>query len=332
MMGELTMPLKPTDERHRFQIEAGTVGRRKGHAFEKQLAETINTFDLAMLPQHRLSHLETGNPAALLLGYIEQSLGLRIMKVKARWLGGLATARDGDVLVDDNGNPVKGCKSDVLLDIDTPDGFTRIGVSVKTCNNKIPTNDQMYFTTARAFCRLLIANGIPCSDLAIEAMSMFCGDSGFRPIDHMTEFKLRSRTCDPNRYYWEELSREAQDEWESIFVTYQDEITLILFQKAYKDDPFPPEVLMHQTVRYERFDNCQLALFTMGEIIALSLKHSRFVLSPYIIRKGTYKNDSATHYAPRFGFIQFQRAGNKQHPTQLQFNLKAGYFRHLALE
>ena len=162
-------------------------------------------------------------------------------------------------------------------------------------------------------------------------MSMFCGDAGFRPLDEMSEAELRERKSDPNRYYWEELSVQAQGEWKNIFMTYQDKITLILFQKAYKDDPFPPDILLHQTVKYDSFDKCQVALFAMGEIIALSRKHSQFILSPYVIRKGTYKDDPATHYAPRFGFIQFQRGGQKQHPTQLQFNLKAGYFNHLPI-
>ena len=267
-----------------------------------------------------------------MLGYVEQRLGLHINRGKAWWLGGLATAQDGDVLVDENGNAITKCKSDVLLDIDTPDKLYRIGVSVKTCNNKSPTNDQMFFTTARAFCQLLRANGINCSDWAVDAMSMFCGDTGFRPIDHMTKHELNIRPSDPNRYYWEELPAQAQYEWENIFMKYQNKISLILFQKAHKDDPFSPQVLLHQTIRFESFDNCQIALFTMDEIIELSRRHSRFVLSPYVIRKGRYKSDRSTHYAPRFGFIQFQRAGNKQHPTQLQFNLKAGYFMHLLLE
>jgi len=67
----------------------------------------------------------------------------------------------------------------------------------------------------------------------------------------------------------------------------------------------------------------------MNEIVELSHTYSGFILSEYVIRKGTYKNDNNTHLAPRFGFIQFQRGGQKQHPTQLQFNLKAGYFRHI---
>ena len=32
------------------------------------------------------------------------------------------------------------------------------------------------------------------------------------------------------------------------------------------------------------------------------------------------------HLAPRFGIVQMQRGGQKQHPDQLQFNLEAGYF------
>ena len=67
----------------------------------------------------------------------------------------------------------------------------------------------------------------------------------------------------------------------------------------------------------------------MKEIVILSEQHSGYVLSEYRIHKGTYKNDTSSHLAPRFGFIQFQRGGQKQHPTQLQFNLKAGYFRHI---
>ncbi|MDR3348669.1 MAG: hypothetical protein LBO03_03545 [Acidaminococcales bacterium] len=326
------MALTPKNEAHGFQIEAGTVGRKRGHAFERELAATINTIALSCIPERQLSHLETGNPALLLLGYISQSLGLKILKVKAYWLGGLATAHGGDELLDENGNQITKCKSDILLDVITKTGIQQIGVSVKTCNKRTPTNDQMFFTTTRAFCQLLIQNGIPCSEEAIKAMSMFCGDVGFRPIDTMTKSELLQRVSDPNRFYWEELSAAARNEWEKIFKNYQDKITLLLFQKAYKDDPYPPDLLLRQTVQYSSFDSCQVALFTMSEIVSLSRKHSGYMLSPYIIRKGTYKNDSATHCAPRFGFIQFQRGGQKQHPTQLQFNLKAGYFNHLPTE
>ena len=47
----------------------------------------------------------------------------------------------------------------------------------------------------------------------------------------------------------------------------------------------------------------------------------------YSVRKGQYRDpEGAEHEAPRFGIVQMQRGGQKQHPTQLQFNLKAGYF------
>jgi hypothetical protein len=326
------MALNPVDETHAFQIEAGTVGRKKGHAFERQLAEAINNFDLTNIPCHTLSHVEIGNPAVLLIGYIVQRMHLHILRVKAGWLGGLATAQDGDVAKDDEGNIITKCKSDVLIDIDTLSGIERIGISVKTCNNKIPANDQMYFTTAKAFCRLLKDNGISCSGAAIAALSMFCGDFAYRPVDLMSEDELKIRLSDPERYHWEELPSHARNEWEYIFKKYQSKITMLLFQKAYKNDPYPPCILLHQTVRYESFDNCQIALFTMDEIVSLSCRYAGFHLHSQRVIKGRYKSDPAKHDYPRFGFIQFQRGGQKQHPTQLQFNLKAGYFNHLPFE
>jgi hypothetical protein len=191
----------------------------------------------------------------------------------------------------------------------------------------------MFFTTARAFCSLLKFNGIPVSVEAEMGLSMFCGDEGFRPLDILSQEELQNRITnqnrDPNRFYWEELTNQAKQDWKYIFDSYQNEITMLLFQKAYYDDPFPPEYLLHQTVYYNDFNNCEIALFSMKEIVSLSKQHSGFILSSYKIRKGTYKNDTSTHLAPRFGFIQFQRGGQKQHPTQLQFNLKAGYFRHI---
>jgi len=326
------MALIPNNEAHSFQIEAGTVGRKKGHAFERMLTEKINIVDASNIGIRQLSHIETGNPAVLLLGYIQQSYRIEIIKAKAYWLGGLATARSGDSLCDTGGKVVNKSKTDILVEASTSTNSYRVGISVKTCNNKTPTNDQMFFTTAKAFCQLLINNGIPCSEKAIMGMSMFCGDVGYRPIDTFTKELLSARLSDPSRYYWEELPNEIQSEWEHIFYNYQDEITLILFQKAYKDDPFPPEILLHQTVKYDSFERCRIALFTMEEIVELSRKHSRYILSPYVIRKGRYKAENSIHYAPRFGFIQFQRGGQKQHPTQLQFNLKAGYFNHLLSE
>jgi len=191
------------------------------------LAYSINCIDINNIRNHPLSHLETGNPAVLLIGYIYQHFNIEIIKVKAYWLGGLATTRDGDKLLDDDGNIVSKCKSDILIEFTTISGLKRIGVSVKTCAKPIPTNDQMFFTTAKAFCQLLQQNGIQCSEKAMVAMSMFCGDKGYRPIDLLTNIELQNRKSDPNRYYWEELPQETQGEWKNIFTIYQDKITLM---------------------------------------------------------------------------------------------------------
>lgn len=96
----------------------------------------------------------------------------------------------------------------------------------------------MFFTTAKAFCMLLSNNGIPVTQEAAIGLSMFCGDEGYRAIDNMSQSELSQRLSDPNRYYWEELSQQAQKDWHKIFTTYQDEISLLLFQKTYKGDAF----------------------------------------------------------------------------------------------
>ena len=328
------MALIPNDPQHKMQIEAGTVGRKRGHKFEATLSSAINAMNNKhFVPLTNMSHLFIGNPAALLLQYIANDTGLEILDAHASWLGGLATSGLGDALLDENGNPITKSKSDVLIKIATPYGVKVVGISVKTCNKKTPTNDQMFFTTARAFCTLLRTNGIPVSIEAERGLSMFCGDIGYRPFDLMPteqlQYRIANQNRDPNRFYWEELTPQAQADWKSIFDFYQNQITLLPFQKAYKDDPFPPDYLLHQTVHYDDFNNCEIALFSMKEIVILSEQHSGYVLSEYRIHKGTYKNDTSSHLAPRFGFIQFQRGGQKQHPTQLQFNLKAGYFRHI---
>ena len=326
------MALTPMNETHKKQIEAGRKGRNKGHKFEFILSSEINNLqNKNFSPSNNSSHLYNGNPAELLLQYISNALAIKIIDVKASWLGGLATSGLGDAITDDQGNPITKSKSNVLLKLTCDDNTQRtIGVSVKTCNKKTPTNDQMFFTTARAFCLLLRNNGIPVSDIAEKGLSMFCGDHGFRPLDIMDNTELQNRISDPNRYYWEETPDQSQEDWKDIFLTYQDDISFLLFQKAYKDDPYAPDFLLHQTVKYNDFKSCEVAIFTMNEIVELSHTHSGFILSKYVIRKGTYKNDNNTHLAPRFGFIQFQRGGQKQHPTQLQFNLKAGYFRHIS--
>lgn len=323
------MALIPDNEK---QIEAGTVGRKRGHKFESLLTDAINDIDYVIKCTDTFAdgHLHTGNPAHSLLSYIAREESINIVHVHAWWLGGLATSNNGDTVYDAKGNKITKCKSDVLLEItDSKHRTFRTGVSVKTCSKKTATNAQMFFTTATAFCKLLTDNGIKVSKTAKEGMFRFCGDEGYRPLDLMTDDELSNRISDPRRYYWEELPSKCLKEWEKIFKTNQDKITRLLFQKAYKNDPYPTDYILHQTVKYESFDSCPVALFTVDEIVKHSHKHSGFVLVPYKIRKGTYKKDKSEHSAPRFGFIQFQRGGQKQHPTQLQFNLKAGYFKHL---
>lgn len=325
------MALKARDAIHQEQIKAGTLGRKRGHKFESLLAEAINNCDPSAIEliSDKSTHLFCGNPAILLLQYIAKTKKAKIFEAHAWWLGGLATSGDGDVIKDDSGNPVTKCKSDVLIEIKSDKGSFRTGVSVKTCSKKTPTNDQMYFTTATAFCKLLEDNGISVSSAAKIGMSQFCGDSGHRPIDMLPEDVLSTRKSDPRRFYWEELSDDARADWQGIFAEHQDDISRLLFQKAYKSDPYPPDFLLHQTVKYDSFEQCPVAIFTIDEIVQQSRAYSEYALIPYRIRKGTYKTDPHEHLAPRFGFIQFQRGGQKQHPTQLQFNLKAGYFNHL---
>ena len=315
------------------QIDAGTTGRQKGHQFEKKLSEEINKHSTSTLyPNDKIvnkKYLYNGKPDLYLISYIAKKKGITFNKVKCWWTGALATSGDGDILLDENGNKVTHCKSDIIIDFYTKNGIKRIGVSVKSCNKSTPTNDQMFFTTARAFCKLLNDNGITVSEEATKGLQMFCGDAGFRPSDLLSKEELSKRTSEDRRYFWEELDESVKKEWETIFKKHQNDISDLLFRKAYKNDPFPPEFLIHQTIKYEDYNNCQFAIFTIEEIIVESAKYCGFVLVPYQIKKGTYKNDNATHYAPRFGFIQFQRGGQKQHPTQLQFNLKAGYFNHI---
>lgn len=326
------MTLRPNNRRHRLQIEAGTTGRNRGHKFEGILAHEINCLDsITINPQeHHSPHVTHGNPAMQLLQYISNNEQITINGFAAYWVGGLATSGQGDTLIDTNGNPIKKCKSDVVIKItDSNNNIRTVGVSVKTCNKKTPTNDQLFFTTATAFCQLLRNNDIAVSDYAEYGMRMFCGDTGYRPLDLMTPEELQNRISDPNRYYWEEMTLQAQQDWKTIFTENQDKITRLLLQKAYNDDPFPPDYLLHQTCFYENFNCCETAIFTIDEIISLSKEHQGYTLSEYKIKKGTHRNDNNTHYAPRFGFVQFQRGGQKQHPSQLQFNLKAGYFRHI---
>ena len=271
------MALNPLNAQHQLQIDAGTIGRKKGHKFEETLSKEINKLHFSSIGPTDINystHNHVGNPALLILQYIAANKGYTILSAKAWWLGGLATSGNGDHLIDQNGNPITKCKSDVLIEVKSSSGKETVGISVKTCTKKTPTNDQMFFTTARAFCQLLEKNGILVSEAANDGLSKFCGDIGNRPLDLFSQSELKARLSDPNRFYWEELSDTARKDWESIFSNYQDSISRILFQKAYKDDPFPPDFLLHQKFVYSNFEECPVALFSIDEIVALSHKQS----------------------------------------------------------
>ena len=312
-----------------MQKVAGTVGRQAGHKYENNIATRINSmaFPLkrSMQPGVFKNHIFNEYPEVLLLNKIMVQDGIDILdSVVAYGTGRLATAESGkkELLID--GVSVKSSKSDVVLTVKNGDGVTRnIGVSVKQCNNSHPTNDQIFFTTATAFYNLLSENFDSLTEKSLLALRQFCGDPGFRPLDKMD---CSNRISTPERYFWEEVNEEGRRELETLFTTHQDDVTRLLLQKGYKEDPFPPEFIIHKTRDTGR-GLPEIAIYSIDEFIALSRKYSSYCNSTYRVKKGRYKEpDSISHLAPRFGVVQMQRGGQKQHPTQLQFNLKAGYF------
>lgn len=321
------MALTPIDEVHALQIQAGTLGRKAGHLFEDGMTESINNFRYPLATAPIDQHVLRGDPGYLLLSYVARSFGVdNVARAVAISTGALATSEAGKQWLEINGVSVSRCKSDIILTISL-DGKQEltVGVSTKQCNNPTPTNAQLYFTTARGFARLLSDNGIPVSDAAIVALRQFCGDAGFRPQDCPTA--AAGRAVDPRRFFWEEIEPNGRAEWEDTFAARQDEITKLLLQKAYLGDPFAPEFLIHKTRKAEAWDDTEVALYSMDELIQLSRAYQGFVLRPYSVRKGSYRDpEGVAHLAPRFGVVQMQRGGQAQHPEQLQFNLEAGYF------
>ena len=68
-------------------------------------------------------------------------------------------------------------------------------------------------------------------------------------------------------------------------------------------------------------------MYTIDELILRSARYQGFTTRAYSVHKGSHKDPPGVkHLAPRFGIVQMQRGGQKQHPEQLQFNLEAGYF------
>lgn len=322
------MAQTPIDEIHALQIQAGTLGRKAGHKFEDAITRKINEFQFPFrVSKCEDGHVFTGDPATLLLNYIGQKERIKnIASAVAISTGALATSEEGKKWLSVNGAAVSRCKSDLVVTLCAEDGRSlTVGISIKQCNNKTPTNAQLYFTTARGFSSLLQSNGILVSEDAICALRQFCGDQGFRPSDNPT-FN-RGRLVDPRRYFWEEINANGRAEWEEIFLTHQDDVSKLLFQKAYLNDPFIPEYLLHKTKASSSSDQTEVAIYTIDEIIAHSRNYQGFTTKPYSVKKGSYKDPSGiTHQAPRFGVIQMQRGGQAVHPEQLQFNLEAGYF------
>ena len=268
-----------------------------------------------------------GCPANFLLSYVGRHTGFSsIPKATAISTGALATSEEGLDWLNVNGVEVRRSKSDLVITLhDEKDNLQTFGISTKQCNNKTPTNAQLYFTTARAFATLLVNNGIPVSEEAVSALRQFCGDEGFRPEDDPPSKVVRE--TDPRRFFWEEIDSVGRTEWESIFSEKQDEVTRLLLQKAYMDDPFIPEFLLHKTKKAADWTSTEVAVYAIDELIALSRSYDGFQVKPYRVNKGSYRDPKGIkHHAPRFGVVQMQRKGSKQNATQLQFNLKAGYF------
>jgi len=322
------MALNPIDETHALQIQAGTIGRKAGHAFEDTITNEINSLEYPFTPSKLGgSHVHSGDPALLLLSAIAKGEGVSVVaKAVALSTGALATSEAGKSWLHINGVAVNRCKSDLVLTLHAADGrVLTVGVSTKQCNNASPTNAQLFFTTATAFAGLLQANNISVSEKAVDALKEFCGDVGFRPSD--SEGTLQGRLSDPRRFFWEEIDPTGRKEWELLFGTKQNEITRLLLQKAYLNDPFVPTYVLHKTKKAATWKTTEVAIYSVETLISLSAAYQGFVTKAYSVKKGSHKDpEGVSHLAPRFGIIQMQRGGQAQHPTQLQFNLEAGYF------
>jgi hypothetical protein len=322
------MALKPVDDVHALQILAGQKGRAAGHDFEFQIAEKINNLSAPYDFDFEFeTNVQKGNPEILLLAYILRKKKIpAIKKVTAISTGALATSEEGKKWLLVNGVKVTRCKSDLIISIqDVFDKQHTFGISTKQCNNRSPTNAQLYFTTAKGFVNLLNNNGFSISSTALNALQQFCGDQGFRPLDYPNI--LANRKTDPRRFFWEEIDPIGRAEWVSLFNQKQNEISKLLLQKAYMNDPFIPEFLLHKTKKSDYWEQTEVALYEIDELVILSEKYQSFVVKKYSVKKGSYRDPSGVeHDAPRFGIIQMQRGGQQQHPDQLQFNLEAGYF------
>lgn len=196
------MALTPVDDIHALQIQAGTLGRKAGHAFEDTMTAEINGLRYPMnVAARQARHVASGDPALLLIGYIAAYYKQRvILSATAISTGALATSEEGQKWLSINGADVRRCKSDLVITLGFEDNKSiAVGVSTKQCNNSTPTNAQLYFTTARGFTKLLRDNKVEISDGAVIGLRKFCGDEGYRPLDEPA--KLKGRKIDPRRFF-----------------------------------------------------------------------------------------------------------------------------------
>lgn len=318
---------KATDKILLNQINAGINGRRKGHFYEEELSRRVNEMQMPYLrSEARGGVVHKGKPEIILIDKILDYLCWdKCDNVSAYATGKLATSEYGEKQIDIEGVSITSTKSDIILVMTNSNDKRIVGISVKQCNNKVSTNPQIFFTTATAFYNLLRDNGMALTDRALLAMRQFCGDLGFRPMDN---YDCSDRESTPERYFWEEIDGPGRMEWEQVFKDRQDDVTRLLLCKGYNDDPCPPEIILHKTRYSDSFDRQEIVVFDIGQFLDLSKRYSSFACTLYRVNKGRYKESQAIlHQAPRFGVIQMQRGGQKQHPTQLQFNLKSNYFK-----
>ncbi len=326
--------LEAKSESHLFQIKAGAEGRLKGHRFEEAVTDELNKIEFmsdGVYVECVKPNIYQGNPANALVSHISRDKGKWIRRLKAYWLGGLATTGTGADILNENGEKITGSKSDILLDMEYDDGTTeKIGISVKACSN----NAQMALTTASVFCGMLRERGITVSEEAEIGLKMFCGEAGYRPMDGYVPEDASNipydRKARPDRWYWEELSDAAKEEWKNILSDNQLRITVMLLQCAgtYKTDSYKPTYILHECKEHTDINDCKAAVMSVEEFAVYSKLFDSFGVKKKRILKGRYKGvDLAFHEYPHFGFIQFQPIGNRQNFSELQFNLKAKYYK-----
>lgn len=318
------MALNPLSDAHAAQILAGVAGRLQGHKFEEQLTGLVNLIGKeSFQPSGMNGHHYDGNPAVGLLNFLlareREDVGV---SARAEWLGGLGTGGTGSRGSEILNTEVKKSKSDIVVELNIDGRVQAFGISVKTCSKKSPTNAQIYFTTATAFCDRLENKGIEVPLGARNALRKFCGDHGFRPSDLGDEQSVTRS----DRYFWEEIP-DGETDWWKRFLTENHHLVLdTLLRLGYDDDPLPPTVVLHQRSKPKSFEQVPIAVYWIEDLISRSIAVSGFCTKPYRVYKGTGRDPTKEHQAPRFGVVQFQRGGQKQHPTQLQFNLESGYF------